>query len=83
MGALGLPELLIILVVGVVGLGGLAVAVWAVVDIAGRSPADFEAIGSNRTAWLVGVVVASVACGLGIVAGPAYLVGVRPKLPGR
>lgn len=83
MGAVGSVELLVIGVIGLVSLAVLALVVWAVVDMAGHSEAEFAAIGSNRTTWLVMTIVLTFVCGIGWIPALVYLVSVRPKLRGR
>ena len=58
---------------------GLALPVWAVVDSLSRPAAAFYGAGSNRTAWVVVLVVAFV-LGLGLLFGAYYLIGVRRKV---
>lgn len=83
MSALGATELLIVGVIGLVSLVGLGLVVWAVVDMAGHSEAEFAAIGSNRTTWLVTTIVLTFVCGIGWIVALSYLLSQRPKLRGR
>ena len=65
----------------VVALIGLAIPIWAIVDIASRPASAFEAIGSSRTTWLVLVIIFTLACGiLGLVLALIHLLVQRPKL---
>jgi hypothetical protein len=75
--------LLVVGILGLISLAGLVLVVWAVVDMAGRSEAEFEAIGSNRTVWLVGTIVLTLACGVGVIPALVYLLSVRPRLQAR
>lgn len=78
--AFGAAELLIIAVLGLISLAALGLVVWAVIDMAGHSEAEFAAIGSNRTGWLVATIALTFVCGLGWIAALVYLLSVRPKL---
>jgi hypothetical protein len=49
------PELLIVVIVL---LCGVAVPIWAIVDPANRPAVAFYGAGSNKTAWIVVIVVA-------------------------
>jgi hypothetical protein len=73
--ALG-PDLLIALVVLCLTLG---VPIWAVVDAGSRPAAAFFATCSNKTVWIVVVVVAFV-LGIGFLLGGYYLLFTRPKV---
>lgn len=58
---------------------GLAVVVWAIVDVA-RRPS--ESLPSNsKTWWILGLVLGTLLLGpIGLIVAVAYLVGVKPKL---
>jgi hypothetical protein len=58
---------------------GMAVPLWAVVDAAGRPAAAFYGAGSNKTTWIVVIVVAWF-FGLGFFLGGFYLLVTRPKV---
>lgn len=79
----GAAGLLILGVIGLFSIAGLVLVVWAVIDMAGHSEAEFTAVGSNRTVWLVSTIVLTFVCGIGWVAALIYLLSVRPKLRGR
>ena len=70
------PDLLIVLLVLFCA---LVVPIWAVVDAANRPAAAFHGAGSNKTAWIVVIVVAWV-FGLGFFLGGFYLLFTRPKI---
>jgi Protein of unknown function (DUF2510)/Phospholipase_D-nuclease N-terminal len=57
-------------------LAAIGVTIFAVVDVARRSDREFKAVGSEKTMWLVLVLLA------GIPAAIAYLAAVRPRLEG-
>lgn len=69
-------DLLIVLVLLVCG---IAVPVWAVVDAATRPAAAFSGAGSNKTTWIIAIVVAWF-FGLGFFLGGFYLLFTRPKV---
>jgi hypothetical protein len=52
----------------------LGLNIWAIVDVARRNEHDFKAIKSDKTMWLVLVLLA------GLPAAIAYLAAVRPRL---
>jgi hypothetical protein len=64
---------------------GIAIAIgiplWAIIDAARRSDSSFQQIGSDKTRWIVILVVLSVFLNLvGIVASVVYLTTTRPRL---
>ena len=77
---LGAAELVILLGIGLFGIVVLGLVVWAVIDMAGHTEAEFAAVGSNRTGWLVSTIVLTLVCGLGWIPALIYLLSVRPKL---
>jgi hypothetical protein len=70
------PDLLIVLVMLFLG---FVVPVWAVVDAANRPAAAFYGAGSNKTAWIV-VIVVTFFLGFGVFLGGFYLLFTRPKV---
>jgi hypothetical protein len=58
---------------------GLIVPLVALVDAASRPGTAFYAAGSNKSAWIVVLVVATV-LGIGVFLGGWYLIFVRPKV---
>jgi hypothetical protein len=72
------PDLLIVIVV----LVAIAVPLWAVVDAASRPASAFFGAGSNKTIWIV-VIVVSWFIGLGLFLGGFYLLFTRPKVRGQ
>jgi hypothetical protein len=55
------------------------VPIWAVADAATRPAAAFYRVGSNKTIWIVVIVVAWL-FGLGVFLGGFYLLFTRPKV---
>jgi hypothetical protein len=77
---MGFPELLIVLLL-LIGPAALILAIFVVIDASRRSDAAWEAIGQNRTVWIVVPLVLLLGCGIAsLVASIVYLVSVRPKL---
>ena len=70
------PDLFVVVVVLFCG---VAVPVWAVVDAANRPAAAFYGAKSNKTAWIVVVIIAWF-IGLGFFLGGFYLLFTRPKV---
>jgi hypothetical protein len=70
------PDLFIVLVVVVCA---VVVPIWAIVDAANRPTVAFYGAGSNKTAWIVVIVVAWL-IGLGFFPGGFYLLFTRPKV---
>ena len=69
------PDLLVLIILAC----AVVVPIWAVVDAANRPKAAFYGAGSNKTAWIVVIVVAWF-FGLGFFLGGFYLVFTRPKV---
>ena len=57
----------------------VVVPIWAVVDAANRPAVAFYGAGSNKTAWIV-VIVVSWFIGMGFFLGGYYLLFTRRKL---
>lgn len=56
----------------------------AFVDAFGRTEADFQSVGQNRTTWLVALGVLALFCGLiGSGLGLYYFIALKPKLPAK
>ena len=74
---LGPAEMIIL--VGILVL--LVLPVWAIVDALQATEAQWEAIGQQRTLWLV-LIAAGTLCGglIGTILAIVYLATVRPKL---
>ena len=70
------PDLLIALLF--LGLG-VGVPIWAVADAASRPAVAFYGAGSNKTAWIVVIVVAFFV-GVGLFLGGYYLLFTRRKV---
>ena len=74
---IGAPELFILLLTLIV----MALPVWMLVDVAGRSPSAFaDANRGARGLWLTVAILALFAIGLGALVALGYLLGVRPAL---
>ena len=75
---LGVPELLILFLPGIVV---LVLAVWAIVDAAGEPRAAWDAVGSSKATWITLIAVFTLLCGIvGLVLAIVYLASIRPKL---
>ena len=73
--------LIIVLFVLVLGVGGLAVTIWAIVDAATKPTAAFGAAGSSKAMWITLIVVFYVFTWIvGIVLAIVYLAAIRPKV---
>jgi hypothetical protein len=70
------PDLFVVLLIL---LCAVAVPIWAVVDAANRPTTAFYGAGSNKTAWIVVIVVAWL-IGIGFFLGGFYLIFTRPKV---
>ena len=66
-------DLLIVLVV-------LALPLWAFIDAISRPAVAFYAAGSNKTAWVIVLLVATFVLGVGLFLAAYYLLGVRRKV---
>ena len=66
-------------VVAIVALCAVVVPIWAIVDAASRPAVAFYGAGSNKTTWIVVIVVAWL-MGLGFFLGGFYLLFTRPKV---
>ena len=69
------PDLLVVLIL----LASVAVPIWAIIDAAIRPSAAFVGAGSNKTIWIVVIVVAWL-LGLGLFLGGFYLISTRRKV---
>ena len=74
------PDLLIVLIVLVAGVGLLAMSIWAIVDVSSHSTEDFQEAGSSKVAWIVVISVFTVFYGFGTLIAVYYLTRVRPKV---
>jgi hypothetical protein len=68
------PDLLVVLIVGMV------IPLWAIIDAISRPAVGFYAAGSNKTAWVLVLLVATFVLGIGVVFAAFYLVSVRRKV---
>jgi hypothetical protein len=65
----------------VVSLAGYVFGIWALVEVLRYREDEFEAVGKNRTTWLVLLIVGLAVCQpLGAVAGVLFLWRHRPEL---
>ena len=70
-------DLLIVLGVAI----AIGIPLWAIMDAARRSNSAFQQIGSDKTRWIVILVLLSVFLNIGgIVASAVYLTTTRPRL---
>ena len=70
------PDLFVVLVILFCA---VAVPIWAIVDAANRSAVAFYGAGSNKTTWIVVIVVAWL-IGMGFFLGGFYVLFSRPKV---
>ena len=70
------PDLFLVFLVAILG---WAIPIWAIIDAAGTPAVVFYGAGSNKTAWVI-VLLVTMLLGIGILFGAYYLIGVRPKL---
>lgn len=68
------PDLLIVV------LAGIVIPLWAIIDALSRPAVAFYAAGSNKTAWVIVLLVATFFLGIGILLAAYYLVNVRRKV---
>jgi Na+-transporting NADH:ubiquinone oxidoreductase subunit NqrE len=59
---------------------GIALPLWAVVDAMSRPAVAFSAARSNKTAWIVVLLVFTFILGIGLFLAAFYLVSVRRKV---
>lgn len=70
------PDVFVAVLVLAVTLG---LPLWAIVDVLGRPAVALYAAGSNKTAWVL-VLVVSLVFGIGFLFGGYYLLAVRRKV---
>jgi len=63
----------------VITLIGVVIPIWAIVDALSRPAVAFYGAGSNKTAWVM-VLVVTTFLGLGLLLGAYYLLAVRGKV---
>jgi hypothetical protein len=63
----------------VVAILAIGVPLWAIFDALSRPAVAFYGAGSNRTAWVM-VLVVTTFLGFGLLLGAYYLIGVRGKV---
>jgi hypothetical protein len=67
------PDVLIVLLV-------IALPLWAIIDALSRPAVAFYAAGSNKTEWVIVLLVATFVFGIGLFLAAFYLVSVRGKV---
>ncbi len=68
------PDLLIVV------LAGIVLPLWAIIDALSRPAVAFYTAGSNKTAWVLVLLVATFVLGIGMLLAAYYLVSVRRKV---
>ena len=72
---------IIILVGLIVGIAGLAVPIWALVDAGSKPSRAFDAAGSSKGMWMALIIVFWLLTGIvGLVLAIVYLASVRPRV---
>lgn len=66
--------------VPIVVLLSFALPLWAIVDALSRPAVAFYAAGSNKTAWIIVLLVFTFILGIGFFLAAFYLVSVRRKV---
>lgn len=56
------------------------IPLWAVVDALTRPAVAFYAAGSNKTAWVIVLLIATFVLGIGLFLAAYYLIGVRRRV---
>lgn len=64
----------------IVVLLGFALPLWAIVDALSRPAVAFYAAGSNKTAWVIVLLVFTFVLGIGLFLAAFYLVRVRSRV---
>jgi hypothetical protein len=59
---------------------GFALPLWAIIDVLSRPAVAFYAAGSNKTAWVIVLLVSTFILGVGLFVAAFYLVRVRRKI---
>jgi hypothetical protein len=68
------PDLLIVVIMG------MAIPIWAIIDALSRPAVAFYGAGTNKTAWVIVLLVATFVLGVGLFLGLFYLISVRRKV---
>jgi hypothetical protein len=68
------PDLLIVIIMG------MAIPLWAIIDALSRPAVAFYGAGTNKTAWVIVLFVATFLLGVGLFLGLFYLISVRRKV---
>ena len=64
----------------IVVLMGFAIPLWSIIDALSRPAAAFYGAGSNKTAWVIVLLVFTFVLGIGLFLAAFYLVTVRRKV---
>ena len=59
---------------------GMAIPLWAIIDALSRPAVAFYGAGTNKTAWVIVLLVATFLLGVGLFLGLFYLISVRRKV---
>lgn len=68
------PDLMVVVLIGI------ALPLWAIIDALSRPAVAFYAAGSNKTAWVLVLLVATFVLGIGLFLAAFYLISVRRKV---
>lgn len=75
------PDLVVVLFALIIGLGGLIVTIWAIVDAAMKPSAAFNAAGSSKPMWISLIAVFYFFTGIvGMILAIVYLASIRPRV---
>jgi TRAP-type C4-dicarboxylate transport system permease small subunit len=67
--------------IGLIGLAGLAVTLWAIIDAASTPSTDFTAAGHSKGTWIVLMAILyCVTAIIGVVLALFYLLSIRPNV---
>ena len=64
----------------IIALLSMVVPLWAVIDALARPAVAFYAARSNKTAWVIVLLVATFVFGIGLLLAAYYLIAVRRKV---
>ena len=75
------PDIFVVLVMLVLGVVGIVVPIWAIVDAASRPSGAFAAAGSSKGMWIALIAVFWILTGvIGLILGCVYLATIRPRV---
>jgi hypothetical protein len=79
--AVGAHFVLVVFVAAAIAVAFFGVPIVAVVQVATTPDEDFRAVGSNKTTWLLVIVLGWFLCGIaGVIAAFVWLLSERPKV---